>query len=95
MANNKNGNKDLFSQAFKLDSKVDAAHKAWQEAIAERSRAVKAVYNQYGTKGPFSVDGKVLTIRSRREKGPDGKPLAGGKETWFFVQAGQEVISID
>lgn len=87
---------EAFKAAMALDSKVDAARKALDKAMSDRSEAVKAVSVACnGSKGPFTYKGTIYTIRARKlkEENEKGEKVETGEVTWFFVQTGNAELT--
>lgn len=78
--------KKLFTSYDVIEKKLDDLRKQSETLIAQRSVAVKAIYDALG-KGPFSFGGAVLTVVARKPKGG-----GDGPENYFFRGRGNEEV---
>jgi hypothetical protein len=82
--------KVLFQAYQETDDGVQAARKALESAMAERSAKVQAIVSKMG-QGPFQWGGKVVKATKRDVKDDDGKVTS---TTFFFKSIGDEVQTI-
>jgi hypothetical protein len=66
-----------FEAYAKANARVEAARKALDQAIVDRSSLVEQIAVGTGSRGPFAYKGAQLTISCRTNK-------ETGESTWFF-----------
>lgn len=88
--------KDLFASVDTVNAQIAELTAKLASLEIAKSNIIHKIFIKAG-KGPFSRNGKVLTIVNRHNKG--GKNGGGekiGTETWFFRGEGEkEVTSMD
>lgn len=85
---NKDEIKKLFAAANDAESEVDKAEKNLRDKITKRSDAVKAILDKTGNKGPYTFNGRQVTIVKRTSK-------ENGDNYFFRGENDKEVISLD
>ena len=83
--------KVLFQNYQAKDDAVQAARKALESAMGERSAAVLAIQSSLGA-GPFEWAGKVVKV-AKRDMKDDEEKVTG--TTYFFRGIGDSVQKID
>lgn len=84
--------KALFAEYEARNADLVAARTAFDVANHNRSRAVKAILDETGSKGPFRHKGQLVTIVSRTAK---GKEPGDENTTYFFKGSTSDVIDVD
>lgn len=86
--------KTLFANYQSAEDKVQKAKETVLSETVVRSAAVKAIFQQTGSKGPYAWKGKTVMVVCRKGKTEDGEPIPG-QETWFLKSIGDQVQSIE
>ena len=79
----KTGAKTLFLAYQKKDDQVQAARKALEVAMVERSACVEVIKKELG-EGPFEWQGKVMKVSKRDVKEGEGDDEKVTGTTFFF-----------
>lgn len=83
--------KSLFAAYETANAALTEQKAKFEEAANNRSRAVKAIFDATGSKGPFKYKGNIVTIVSRTTKGKNEEPHT----TYFFKGGISDVVEID
>lgn len=83
--------KSLFAAYETANAALTEQKAKFEEAANNRSRAVKAIFDATGSKGPFKYKGNIVTIVSRTTKGKNDEPHT----TYFFKGGISDVVEID